>query len=234
MSKIADQRALQWRAVASSTTDGSTLRLLPMERAANQDSRTPPVIQDEGQQEGGEGGPSFTNIITPPKKNSVQDFERDTVCKETINPSKIDFREINVDKIIPFVLDQQSLIGAVPNVSATLNAGTFGRPLMPPGAKVISSGNKHYEVLPIVNVQVIDCDGNPIQLKTLMDTGSTTSFISVSATNYRILMLGETDEIHVDKYPGGTDSIPSKQISFNCWISFQRISKQTSSKLAPS
>ena len=137
--------------------------------------------------------------------------KKDTKDAELVKPSiSYNLREINIDKIVPFVPRQCSSVNALPNVSAISNAGTFGRPLPPPGTKVASSEGQHYEVLPIVNVQVVGCDGNPIQLKTLLDTGSTTSFVSVSASN-KILKFGETDEIHVDiNTLGGTEFITLK------------------------
>ena len=134
-------------------------------------------------------------------------MKKETKDTEIVKPSSLcSFREINIDKIVLFVPRQHSSINALPNVSAISNAGTFGRPLTPPGAKVTSSGDQHYKVLLIVNVQAVGCNGNPMQIKTLLDTGSTTSFISVSASN-KVLMLGETDEIHVDiNTLGGTNS----------------------------
>ena len=144
--------------------------------------------------------------------------KKDTKDTEVEKPSKLcSFRDLNIDNIVPFVPRQCKLDNAPPNVSVISHAGTSGRPLTPPGAKVTSSGNQHYEVLPIVNVQAVGCDGNPMQLKTLLDTGSTTSFVSVSASN-KILRLGETDEIHVDiNTLGGTNSFPLKQINFKLY-----------------
>ena len=60
-----------------------------------------------------------------------------------------------------------------------------------------ASVNQHYKVLPIINVQVIDQEGNQMHLNTLLDTGSTSSFVSVSFSN-NDLLVGETNEIHVD------------------------------------
>ena len=137
----------------------------------------------------------------------VQDkLEKDALKDKTSivnNLENIDyhFRALNVNNIVPFKPRPQVLVhaNALPDVSASSKDEMSGRPLQPLGltSNINSSNLQHYVVLPIVNVQAMDRQGNQMQLKTLLDTGSTSSFISVSASN-KVMLVGESDEIHVD------------------------------------
>ena len=131
------------------------------------------------------------------------------------------FRDVNVNNIKPFVPRPQVLVNAnaLLDVSASSSKHeTSSRPLQASGfASDVDSSDQQYVVLPVVNVQAMDRQGNRLQLKTLLDTGSTSTFISVSASN-KVMLVGESDEIHVDVNTlGGTNSVPTKEITFKLY-----------------
>ena len=163
---------------------------------------------------------------------NVQDkFEKDTNNLDKSSAFKGNnsiFRDMNINTIVPFVPHPQVLVNAnaLHDVSAPSSDETSSRPSQPSGfiPDVNSSNDSQYVVLPVVNVQAMDRQGNLMQLKTLLDTGSTSSFISVSASN-KVMLVGESDDIHVDLNTlGGGDKFCTYQGNYFQAIPFQQTS----------
>ena len=210
----------------------------------NEEGRTPPQDQEEDRKRGDEGEVLRTPTKSSPKKKVIIQDELDIVQekleKDTVNSNKTSvvyntnnvdsrFREMNAHNMVPFKPRSQVLVNAnaLLDVSASSKDETSRRPLQPLGLNsgVDSSNIQQYVVLPIVNVQAMDRQGNQMQLKTLLYTGSTSSFISVSASN-KVMLVGESDEIHVDlKTLGGTNSVPTKEITFRLYHSNKHLRK---------
>ena len=73
---------------------------------------------------------------------------------------------------------------------------------------------EEYSILPVLPARTWDKKGRPMNVRVLLDSASTTSFVSVSASN-RMRLVGEKRDVRVElNTMGGSKMVDTEEVDF--------------------
>ena len=155
------------------------------------------------------------SVVNP--ENGLVDVKKDT--KKDAKPEEIETLNDNlIDKTVD-VTNPTNTTNTVKHtcinfenlVSATTVAG-YRKPKGNPPPR-----GEEYSILPVLSARTWDKKGRPMNVRVLLDSASTTSFVSVSASN-RMRLVGDKRDVRVELNTlGGTKMVDTEEVDFNLY-----------------
>ncbi len=162
------------------------------------------------------------SVVNP--KNGLVDVKKDT--KKEAKPEEIDTLNEIIDKSVD-VTNLTNTTNTVKHtctnfenlVSATTVAG-YKKPKGNPPPR-----GEEYSIPPVLSARTWDKKGRPMNVRVLLDSASTTSFVSVSASN-RMRLVGDKRDVRVELNTlGGTKMVDMEEVDFNLYHQDKAIRK---------
>ena len=150
-------------------------------------------------------------------KNGLVDVKRDTEKeanpeeKETLNKNLIDKTVYATNPTNTFNTVKHTCANFDNLISATTVAG-YEKPKGNPPPQ-----GEEYSILPVLSARTWGKKGRPMNVRVLLDSASTTSFVSVSASN-RMRLVGDKRDVRVELNTlGGSKMVDTEEVDFNLY-----------------